>query len=156
ANVVLNPNPGTGDLKWRTCEYGCSETTVPVDPDGTTSIDLGSHMVGDYTIFVRYPAQGQWKEASGTTSFSVWNTTSTSLVTDRATAYVGELPVTLNATVGGIDPSLWGQGTVTFLDDVGGNVVELGPVTINQYTFQAAFSSSNLRIGTHSIRARYD
>jgi Bacterial Ig-like domain (group 3)/FlgD Ig-like domain len=157
ANVVMNPNPGSGELKWRTCDLGCAETTVAVDADGTTSINLGSHTVGDYSIWVRYPAQGPWEEASGSTQFSVWNTTSTTLATDRTTAYVGELPVKLTATA--VLPALgqfdYAQGDITFLDDVGGVVLALGPVTVNQSTRQATFSSSTLRIGTHSIRAKY-
>ena len=157
ANVTLSPNPGTGVLEWAMCQF-CQETEVAVDADGTTSIDLGTFTnVTSYTVYVRYPQNGNWAEATGQGTFEIWNPTTTGLVTDRTTAYVGELPVKLTATV--TMPALSAfdsaQGTVTFLDDVGGSVVELGPVTINPYTRQAVFSSSNLRVGTHTITAEY-
>jgi hypothetical protein len=154
ASVTLAPNPGSGVLEWKTCQ-DCLENEVAVDPDGTTSIDLGTYStVSDYyQLFVRYPAQGDWAEATGQTQFAIWNATATTLATDRTTAYVGELPVKLIAAVGlDVTPA---QGDITFLDDVGGGVVELGPVSIDPYTFQATFSSNSLRIGTHTIRARY-
>jgi hypothetical protein len=75
------------------------------------------------------------------------------LTANRSTAYAGELPVVLTATVATSDgvPS-----TVTFLDDVGGSIVELGPVAIDQGTGMASISSSALRLGAHTITARYD
>ena len=156
ANVTLTPNPGTGVLRWAMCQF-CSETEVAVDADGTTSIDLGTFTnVTSYTVYVRYPENGNWAEATGQGQFEIWNPTTTGLVTDRTTAYVGELPVKLTATVAGFEQFFAADGTITFLDDVGGNVVELGPVDINPYTYQATFSSSSLRVGTHTIRARYD
>jgi hypothetical protein len=154
ASVTLTPNPGTGVLQWRPCEYCADAGEVAVDPSGTTSIDLGTLSVNSYALWVRYPPTGDWAEANGHTFFSVWNATSTTIATDRSTAYVGELPVKLTGTVAGL--TYPAGGTITFLDDVGGSVVQLGPVAIDPYGFTATFSSNSLRVGTHSITARYD
>jgi hypothetical protein len=153
ANVTLTPNPGAGSLRWKICS-SCGETEVPVDADGTTAVALGTLPVDNYTLYVEYLGSGNFGPGSGQTTFKVADNSTTTLVTDRTTAYRGELPVKLTATVSSIQDVT--GGTVTFFDNVGGNVVQLGPVAVNPTTHTAVYASSSLRLGSHSVTAKYN
>lgn len=153
ANVTLTPNPGAGTLLWRLCEF-CGETGLPVDADGTTAIDLGSQPIGVFIVYVRFTGSGNFGEGAGQATFTVADPSVTTLATDRTIGYVGELPVKLTATVSSVQDIT--GGTVTFFDNVGGNIVQLGPVAVNPVTHQAVYSSSSLRLGSHSVTAKYN
>ena len=152
-SVTLTPNPGGGYLNWKICQF-CAENQTAVDADGTTTLDLGTLTPSQYTLYVTFTGHGNYAAASGQAGFEVGYVTSTTAVTDRTTAYAGEIPVKLTATVSS-ETGLYG-GTVTFLDNVAGSVVQLGPVTLDQYTNKAVFSSSSLRVGVHSVTARFN
>lgn len=151
AEVTLNPNPGGGTLTWY-LGFGLP-TQVDVDPDGTTSIDLGTLTSTVWTLEVSFNGFEDYDPVTEQLIFSVWLETTTTVVADRSSAVQGELPVKLTATVAASDLNF--TGTVTFLDDVGGDVVELGPVAVDELTDKAVLSTSSLRVGAHSITARF-
>jgi hypothetical protein len=152
ADVTITPNPGGGLLDWQLSPGSSGHVTA--DVDGTTTIDLGTHSsAGTYTLSVHFQGYGNYGAADGQTGFVVAYPTTTTLVSNLATAVQGELPIVLTATV--TAAYTISGGTVTFLDDVGGNVVELGPVAVNPSTGSATFSSSSLRVGSHSMVAQY-
>lgn len=151
--VTIDPIPETGVLTWALCQ-SCSGTEIAIDPSGTTELSIGPFDSGDYQVFVNYQATGDYSSATDSEWIEVYDASTTDLVADRATAYQGELPVKLTATVASAGPVQ--TGTVTFFDDVGGVVVQLGPVSINSSTKQAILSSSSLRVGAHSVTAKYN
>ncbi|HXI44815.1 MAG TPA: Ig-like domain repeat protein [Candidatus Acidoferrales bacterium] len=151
-SAVLSPNPGGGTLSWSWVDY-LPGTDLPVDPSGTTHIDLGTLTAGPRTLYVRFGGYDQVGPTSAQLAFQVWDSTVTAVTSDRSSAYQGELPVKLTATVA--TPSVPAGSSVTFLDDVGGVVIQLGPATVDPYSLTASLSTTTLRVGTHTIRARY-
>jgi hypothetical protein len=150
ATVTLDPNPGGGTLTWRSDWAGY--TTVPADADGTTEVDLGEVAPGSRWLEVAFNGHGQYGGTTETVPFSVLQKATITVAANRATAIQGELPVVLSATA---TPFIY-AGTVTFLDDVAGSVVSLGPVAYSTDDGRAMLSTSALRVGVHSIRARFD
>jgi FlgD Ig-like domain/Bacterial Ig-like domain (group 3) len=151
ATVTVSPNPGGGTLTWYLTSSG--STTVPVDPDGTTEVPLGIQAPHNDHLSVEFNGFGRYAPSVGSLDFSVLASGGVTVASDRASATQGELPVGLTASVA---PFTGGDSTVTFLDDVDGVVVELGPVAIDSSTWKAIYSTSSLRVGVHSIRARFD
>jgi hypothetical protein len=151
ANVT--PNPGGGSVRFH---HGWPEVTtdVPVDVNGQATFDLGTFGPAQLIVKADFLGTAIYGTASTELSIAVWSATDVALVTSRSTATAGELPVILTATVSPAS-GLAGQN-VTFLDDVGGVVVVLGPVTVAPYATTASISTSALRAGVHSIRAHYD
>ena len=114
---------------------------------------LGDLTAGPYYLTVSFSGYGQYGGAQAETSFTVLRTAAVVLVADRTSAVQGERPVMFSAVVSGHDG--W-SGTVTLLEEVAGSVVELGPVAYTASDGKAAYSTSALRVGTHSIRARFN
>jgi len=151
ATATLSSDPGGGSIVWRVGSG--SDTATPVGPGGVTELALGSLAAGGHTLYAHFTGYDVYGETTETsTGFAVLYTTTTTISTNRTTAWKGELPVVLTATIANYE---WPLGTVTFLDDVAGTVVDLGPATVDMNTLKATYSSSSLRVGTHSIRARY-
>jgi hypothetical protein len=151
--ATVTPNPGGGSVRFD-APYPVPDTIVPLDGAGQAVLDLGTY--GPTYISVGAEFLGTEIYGTATTGLivNVWGTTAVSLVANRSTATVGELPVILTATV--TSASGPADQNVTFLDDVGGVVVVLGPVSVDPYYAKATFSSSALRVGVHSIRAHYE
>jgi hypothetical protein len=152
ATVTVSPNPGGGTLTWHRLYTGPTE--LAIDPDGVTEIPLGDLATGTETLSVSFSGYGRYSGSSGSATFTVLSVGGVSLTTNRISATQGELPVVLTASV--VPYAIGGPGTVTFLDDVAGSVVELGPVSFDVYAWTAVYSSNALRVGTHTIRARFD
>ena len=152
ATATLASDPGGGVIRWGWFENSISNE-VPVGPGGVTELDLGTLQPGFRHLYVEFPGFGTLDRATADITFTVGIPTTTTLVSNRTTATVGELPVVLTATVSGLTTS---PENVTFLDDVGGVVVPLGPVELDYYTSKATYSSNNLRVGVHKITARFD
>lgn len=153
ATASVTPNPGGGSVKFRP-GWWASWTEVALGPDGTVALNLGETGMGTYTFEFEFSGYGSYGSATDTLSIEVWNKSTTTVATNRTTAVKGELPVILTAAVGSTPNPLEGGGTVTFDDVVGGVHVSLGPVSINAEG-KATFSTSSLRVGTHTIRAIY-
>jgi flagellar hook assembly protein FlgD len=154
ASVTLTPNPGGGILDAKWCELCGTFATVPVDADGTTDVPLGPVPVGSYTLHIDYGGFEEFLPSTGSTTFQVVASSTTSLAVDRSTAYQGEIPVALTATVSSVEDVT--GGTVTFFDNVGGSVVQLGPVPVDPTTHKAVYASSQLRLGSHSVTAKFN
>ena len=152
ATATLASDPGGGAIRWGWFENSISNE-VQVGPGGVTELDLGTLQPGFRHLYVEFPGFGTLDRATADITFTVGIPTTTTLVSNRTTATVGELPVVLTATVSGLTTS---PENVTFLDDVGGVVVPLGPVELDYYTSKATYSSNNLRVGVHKITARFD
>lgn len=150
--AVVTPNPGSGTVRFTPYPYA-SGIDVPIDADGRAELDLGTLTPQQRTVSATYLGNETYGYATASLVVRVWQTTTVGLTTNRTTAYVGEAPVVLTATTAA--PGGSPGGTVTFLDDVGGVVVALGPVTVNSTTGVATLSTSTLRVGSHSIVARY-
>ncbi|MEW6224657.1 MAG: Ig-like domain repeat protein [Chloroflexota bacterium] len=152
ATATLSVDPGGGVIRWG---WGQDSYTyeVAVGPGGVTLLDLGTVATGWHDVYVQFPGFGTWGPATDRLTFKAAWATSTTLQTSRTTATIGELPVVLKATVVG---QVETATTVTFLDDVAGVVVELGPVPVDAYSKEASLSSSGLRVGLHTITARYN
>ena len=151
ATVTLSPDPGGGTLWWGWYSYS-QPNQVPVGPGGVTTLDLGTLYAGWNTLYVHFSGNGTWGAADAQLSFTVKYPTTVALATSRTSVVRGELPVVLTAALG---PEVESGATVTFIDDVGGVIVELGPVTVDPYSKTASLSSNQLRVGSHSIRARF-
>ena len=151
ATVTISPNPGGGTLTWRLSSTG--PATVPVDDDGVTDVALGSLGSQSAVLTVLFDGYDRYASSEGTASFTVLPEGGVTLSTNRTTATQGELPVVLTAAVA---PFPGGTSTVTFLDDVGGDVIELGALPVDSITLRAVYTSSALRIGSHTVRARFD
>jgi hypothetical protein len=150
--VKISPVPSGGFIEIRTSVTGI--TTVAVDADGVTDVTFGTFKSGSYTASAVYLGHGQYAGSrSYGGSFSVLDVGEVAIATNRITAVQGELPVTLSAT---LSANTGPSGTVTFLDTVGGVVQKFGPFVVDPTTLKATYTSSALRIGIHTIRARYD
>ncbi len=148
--AALGADPGGGTIYWE-IEYSGLSGSAPVGPGGVTELSLGTFSGTYLRVLASFDGYGTWGPASSTLAFQVGINTSTSITSNRSTAVAGELPVTLTATV----DEAGDNTSVTFLDDVGGSIIELGPVPIDS-AGTAKLTTSGLRVGTHSIRARYN
>jgi hypothetical protein len=154
ATIRVTPNPGGGSIVYNP-QFGL-EHTVPLGPDGSVDVDLGVYTSpGVYAWQFRFTGSGIYGTARTDYWLEIAQPSSTTVASNVSTATAGELPVVLTGTV--VLPQIYTslQGTVTFHDVVGGVPVDLGPVSIAPSSLTATFSSSNLRVGTHTITAVY-
>jgi hypothetical protein len=124
--------------------------TVPLVA-GVVSFTASGLALGSHSITATYSGDGNYLTSSGTVAQQVSQAgTQTSLASSKNPSSTGE-PVTLTATVAVLAP---GTGTptggVTFLD----GSTELGTATLNA-AGTAAFTTTTLAIGSHSITAAY-
>ena len=151
ATVTISPVPPSGTIQVWTTLNG---TVYPaIEPDGSMDVPIGTFGAGDYIVSAFYEGDARYGSSNSSASFSVLNSSSISIATNRTSAVQGELPVTLTATLA---PTGSGTNTVTFLDDVGGVVQEFGPYTVDTSTWTVTYTSSALRVGVHAITARFD
>jgi hypothetical protein len=152
-SAAVVPNPGGGTIRFMP-QGGVSWSEVPLGPDGSVEIELGTFYPSSQYFMFEFSGFGAYGSATDAFQFEVWNATSTTLATNRTSAVRGEQPVVLTAAVTSV-PGELGGGTVSFDDVVGGVHVALGPVAVSAGSPVATFSSSSLRVGTHEIRATY-
>jgi hypothetical protein len=150
--ATVTPNPGGGTVRLH--RQFTSDLDVPLDADGQAVFDLGTFGPTYFTVTAEFLGTATYGTATAELSIAVWSTTDVTLTANTSTATAGELPVVLTATVSPAS-GLTGQN-VTFLDDVDGVVVVLGPVPVGQNATTAMISTSALRVGVHSIRAHYE
>jgi hypothetical protein len=149
--ATVTPNPGGGSVRFAWGIAGF--TVVPLDVNGQATLDLGTLTASYYGLDAEFQGTEIYGLATGHLDLFVWNVKTVALATNRTTATVGELPVILTATV--TAPTGLPNEQVSWVDTVAGVDVTLGPVAVNPYTGVAAFSTSSLRVGVHSIKAHY-
>jgi hypothetical protein len=151
ATVSISPVPASGTIQVFTNVTGSTYPTI--DSDGSMDVPIGTFGAGSYTVYASFAGDSRYAPSNDAASFSVLDASSVTIATNRTTAVQGELPVILTATLA---PTLSATNSVTFLDDVGGVVQEFGPYTVDPGTWKVSYSSSTLRVGVHSIRARFE
>lgn len=153
----ITPNPGGGTVSWIQTG-GYAAISAPVDADGYARHTITAGAPTTVTWTAHFDGHSFFgSSVSPAVSVTFTREAGVTLTADRATATVGEKPVTLQATaVFPASPPAWAPGTVIFRDVVDGVVEDLGPVAVDATTFGASYSSSALRIGVHTITALYD
>ena len=152
--ATLSVDPGGGEIMYTIDSY--EPMYEPVGAGGVTTVNLSGLMAGQHRVHVRFTGYGPYAATDvAIADFLLQRSSTTSLSVNRTTAFVGELPVVLTASVSTPDGD-WAVTSVTLLDDVAGDVVEIGPLDLDQTTRAVTYSSNDLRIGVHSIRARYN
>jgi hypothetical protein len=153
ATVTLSSDPGGGVIRWSWYADDYAATEVPVGTGGVTTLNLGSLPAGTYHLYVHFLGNGTFGAAQTDLQFLTKNPSTIVASANRTMATAGELPVVLSATV--TTGNEEGR-TISFLDDVGGVVVTLATLPVDPYSNSVTYSSNKLRVGVHSIRARYN
>ena len=152
--ATLSVDPGGGQIMYTIDSY--EPMYEPVGPGGVTTVNLSGLTAGQHRVHVRFTGYGPYAATDvAIADFLLQRSSATSLSVNRTTAFVGEMPVVLTASVSTTDGD-WAVTSVTLLDDVAGDVVEIGPLDLEPTTRTVTYSSNDLRIGVHSIRARYN
>jgi hypothetical protein len=153
-SAKVNPGPGSagtpdgkitfsdGDSKLGDCTmvaFGCEITTDKLP-------------LGRRTVTAAYSGDIENNPSTGSTTVRVFEGSTTKLTVAPASVQAGSA-VVLNAQVAGADSKITAPlgGKVTFL----AGTTELGRAEVDK-DGKAAFSSTGLAVGTHSVTARFD
>jgi hypothetical protein len=117
--------------------------TVPLN-SGSAALTTSSLTAGSHTITAVYSGDTNYSRSSASLSQSVWNSSSTTLTSDKTSTSYGQT-ITFTATV---SPST-ATGTVSFVD----NGVFMANVPIGGGV--ATLATATLSAGSHSIGATY-
>jgi hypothetical protein len=149
--AVVTPTPAGGTILFS--EDGVEKETLGVGPDGTATHVVMREDPSDVEVTATFSG---WGSVDGTSASLVQEfrlPVEVQLEADRTTAVYGESSVVLMTRV--VEPlrATSCTGSVTYLDTVAGVTKTLGPTALADGA--TTFASSTLRVGTHSIFARY-
>jgi hypothetical protein len=147
ATVSGSSGTPTGSVIFR--DSGVDIGTVALNGSGQAALTTAALSVGSHSITANYQGSGTYSSSSSSAVvYNILATSTTSIVASPASSAVLGASVTFTATVSGASGTP--TGSVVFKD----GVTVLGTVGLNG-SGQAAFTTSSLALGSHSITASY-
>ena len=155
AATVLSAVTTSGKVAFVDTTTGSTLATVNLDATGQASLDVNGLDVGTHDIRADFLANNNFKASSSsvvTLTINPAQTTTVVLSTENPSIVGDEVTFTATVTPEAASTLRPVAGSVTFVDTTTGTTLGSGDIDANG---QFSISTSNLAVGTHTIKATY-